>query len=487
MMLVRDLLCDPQKSVLLSNLAIIIIPVYNIEGCLNRTSSSRVNQNGPELVGFRGNARNFDLNRDFIKCDTKNAQSFSKIFTKWRPDVLIDNHTSNGADYQYVMTLITTQHNKLPRPLADYLQARLIPSLYDGMFKKNFEMTPYVNINDGCIPDQGIYGFYDSPRYSSGYASLFQCLSFMPETHMLKPFDARVYSTYAFMEVMMRHIDRDHAALAAARALSEEETSSLTSLPLHWELDDTRWDDISFKGYEAGYKKSEVSGLDRLYYDREKPFIKPIKFFNYFLPKLIVDKPAAYIVPRVYESIVSRLLSNGVPILKLTSIPLSGLAIDVEQYYIENYKSRSKPYEGHYLHSEVEVRTLERSYNSEVGDYVIQLGSVTDRYVMETLEPQASDSFFCWNFFDSIFTQQENYSPYVFEDLAAAILRDNPDLQTALEAKRQSDPTFACSAAAQLDFVYRRSKWYESSHNAYPVLRVKSVSDGLLTCARSLI
>src|ERR1035437_482863 len=101
MMFVRDIVTKTELHKLLDNVVIIVIPIYNIDGALNRNSVSRVNQNGPENFGFRGNAQNLDLNRDFIKCDSKNARSFEEIFQKWKPDFLIDTHVSDGADYQY--------------------------------------------------------------------------------------------------------------------------------------------------------------------------------------------------------------------------------------------------------------------------------------------------------------------------------------------------------------------------------------------------
>jgi hypothetical protein len=91
---------------------------YNIGGALNRNSTSRANQDGPEVYGFRGNARNYDLNRDFIKSDTRNTKSFVEIIIN--ADVFIDNHVSNGSDYQYKLTYIMTQHNKLGTVLGDF-------------------------------------------------------------------------------------------------------------------------------------------------------------------------------------------------------------------------------------------------------------------------------------------------------------------------------------------------------------------------------
>ena len=159
MMLTRDLFEESSMKNLLKNTVVVVIPIYNISGSLNRGSFSRANQNGPKAYGFRGNAQNLDLNRDFIKGDTENAQSFNKLFVKWDPDVLIDNHTSNGADYQYVITLIPTQKDKMETVLSSYMQSNLLPDLYSKMKNGRYEMTPYVYARN--TPDDGIAGFLD--------------------------------------------------------------------------------------------------------------------------------------------------------------------------------------------------------------------------------------------------------------------------------------------------------------------------------------
>ena len=203
MMLTRDIL--EGKVPIPEDLVLVLIPFYNISGGLNRNGYSRANQVGPEAHGFRGNARNLDLNRDFVKCDSKNARSFNLLFNKWQPHVMIDNHTSNGADYQYVMTLIATQKDRLAPELSNVLTENMLPDLYDQMADKGYEMTPYVYARN--TPDEGIAGFLDYGRFSSGYASLHHTISFMPETHMLKPYKDRVWSTYEFMASMIRYLD----------------------------------------------------------------------------------------------------------------------------------------------------------------------------------------------------------------------------------------------------------------------------------------
>ncbi|HAD34971.1 MAG TPA: hypothetical protein DCF44_10855, partial [Chitinophagaceae bacterium] len=123
MLLLRDVAERMQQGdTSLENVALAVIPVYNIGGCLNRSPYNRVDQDGPEEFGSRGNGQNLDLNRDFIKCDSREARTFAKLFHWIKPDVFVDNHVSDGADYQHVITMATTQHNKLGGPMGEYLE-----------------------------------------------------------------------------------------------------------------------------------------------------------------------------------------------------------------------------------------------------------------------------------------------------------------------------------------------------------------------------
>jgi hypothetical protein len=468
MLFVRDLVLNPKNAEFLKKIVVVVIPFYNVDGVLNRNSTTRANQNGPAEYGFRGNAQNLDLNRDFIKCDTRNATAFNQLFTKWQPDMFIDNHTSNGSDYQYTMTCIATQQSKLAPQLADYQQNSLLPQLYADMKSANFEMTPYVNFDEK--PADGIIGFMDSPRYSTGYAALHNVIGFMPETHMLKPFPARVRGTLAFEKVILKIcFDDKDKIIAAKRAAVDFYKNKKTTFELQWKLDTTRHKSLIFKGYEAKMKPSEVSGLPRLWYDRNAPFEKTVPYFDYFNPSVSVEKPMAYIVPQAYSKVVKRLKSNGVQMRQLTA----DTTLEVELYRIKNFKSSANPYEGHHPNGGVEVEKETRKVRYRKGDFWINLNQNANRYIVETLEPQGMDSYFYWNFFDGILNQKEGYSDYVFEDVAAEILKASPDLSQKLEEKRKNDPKFAASAEAQLDFVYKNSVYYEPNHRVYPVGRVK--------------
>ena len=465
MMLVRDIVTNKVK--LPDNVALGFIPVYNIGGCLNRNTYSRANQEGPKEYGFRGNAQNLDLNRDFTKSDSRNAKSFAQIFHLLDPDILIDNHVSDGADYQHTMTMLTTQYDKLGADLGGWLKNNFEPQLYKGMAEKKWEMVPYVNFETET-PDKGMRMFYDPPRYSSGYAALFQTIGFVPETHMLKPFKDRVLATYAYSLTVIEKSSLNAAELIAQRKKERMKVIAEKSFPFKWTMDTAKYDYVSFKGYEQAYKPSDATGLNRMYYDRSKPFTKQVKFFNVFNAGDFVEAPAAYIIPQGWYAVVDLLKLNNVQLQQFKNDTL----IDVEAYHIDDYKTMPRSYEKHHKNSAVKVTATNQKIRFLKGDYIIYLNQKANRYLVEMLEPTGDDSFFAWNFFDAVLQQKEGYSDYRWDDLAAEVLKNNPDLKNKLEEKKKGDEKFAADSRAQLYFIYVNSPYYEPSHNRYPVYRL---------------
>lgn len=465
MILVKDILQN--KLILPSAVVLAIIPVYNIGGALNRSANYRIDQNGPTEKGFRGNAQNLDLNRDFIKMDSKNAASFAKIFTLLDPDVFIDNHVSNGADYQHVMTLLVSQHNKLGGAMGEYMNKTFEPAIYALMKEKGIDLIPYVN-HFGQAVDKGWPEFYDGPRYGSGYGTLHATFSFVPETHMLKPYKQRVEATKALMECFIQFASQHGKEILSLREEARKAQQAQNSFPLAWKWDRTKSTEITFKGYEAGTKTSDVSGLPRLYYDRSKPYEKKIPFYNAYVDTMLVQKPVAYIIPQGWWKVIERLEANGITMQRLKK----DTVIEVEAYRIESHTSSPRPYEGHHPNRDVQVSKSTKKVSFRKGDYSISTAQKGVRFLIETLEPQAEDSYFAWNFFDPVLGQKEGFSDYAFEDIAAGYLRQQPELKQRLEERKKTDPVFAKSAGAQLAFVYQNSPYYEPAHNQYPVFRV---------------
>lgn len=470
MLLARELLSKPEEyAAFLEEVVVAIIPFYNIGGVLNRNSHTRANQNGPVSYGFRGNGRHFDLNRDFIKADTRNARSFAEIFHTVDPEVFIDTHTSNGADYQYTLTIIPTQKDKLGGPLGDYLDKKMMPFLFDYMAKSPYEMTPYVS-SLGRTPDaKGITDFLESPRYSTGYAALFHCIGFMPETHMLKPFKNRVESTYTFIQGIIKLLSRDANEIVRRKIESKGLVTRQNDFPLQWQRDTATYKTIDFKGYEASTPNSAISGLPRLKYDRQQPFTKQIPYYNHYIPTSSVKRPKAYLIPQAWYTVIDRLRENGVAMQKLPT----DTTIQVTVYYLDDFKTRTRPYEGHYMHYQTKVRAEKKTVHFRAGDWLIPTTQWTNRFIIEMLEPEGPDSFFSWNYFDSVLQQKEYFSSYVFEDKALEWLEEMPALKEALEKRKKEDPKFAKNGRAQLDFIYRRTPHYEKEHLRYPVFRIE--------------
>jgi len=421
MMLMRDLAQGTIEAP--KNTWIGAIAVYNIGGALNRNSTSRTNQNGPEAYGFRGNAKNYDLNRDFIKNDTKNSQAFTEIFHLVRPDVFIDNHVSNGADYQYTLTHLFTQHNKLGGVLGDYI-----------------------------------------------HQALWNTIGLMVETHMLKPYKPRVEGTYELMKSALKITAQEGEKIRALRKDAFNAFAKADTYPLTYTIDSTQTTTLNFLGYEGKYIESNVTQKTRLKYNRDKPFTKEVTYYDYFKPSNEVVIPKAYVIPRGYRDIVLKLRKNGIRFNQIKR----DTTFKAQVYRIDNYNTYTNAYEGHYPHYGTTVKASTEEVTILKGGYIVSLEDNKEglRYLLETLEPEANDSFFNWNFFDTILQQKEGFSPYVWEDKAFEFLNQHPDIKAEFEAKRIAEPVFEQNWHAQLDWIHKKSPNYEKAHLRYPIVRM---------------
>jgi hypothetical protein len=382
--------------------------------------------------------------------------------------VFIDNHVSNGADYQYTLTHLFTQHNKLGGSLGEYLNTEMMPALELKLAEKDWDITPYVNVFNQ-VPEIGFSQFMDYPRYSTGYSTLWNVLGMMVETHMLKPYKQRVEGTYELMISMIDFIEDNHESIKAERDRAFTQFEIGSQYPLDWKIDSTKSTTLNFKGYEGERITSEVTGFQRLKYNRNKPFTKEVVYQNYFEPSLEVTIPKAYVVPQGWYNVIELLKLNNVDMKQFSK----DTTISIESYRISKYETRKNAYEGHYPHYNTEVELSEKKVTYRTGDYLISTNQPAMRYLLETLEPTAPDSFFNWNFFDTILQQKEGFSPYVFEDEALEILNSNPDLKKEFEAKKRADSNFENNWYAQLNWIFEHTHHYEKAYLQYPIARVR--------------
>jgi hypothetical protein len=464
MMLLRDLATGKVDAP--DNLIFSAIAVYNVGGSLNRNTSTRTNQNGPESYGFRGNARNYDLNRDFIKADSRNALAFYKIYHKINPDIFIDNHVSNGADYQYTLTHLFTQHNKLGNAAGNYLHTKLQPELETRLAARNLPITPYVNVFNSS-PEKGFSQFMDYPRYSTGYTSLWNTLGMMVETHMLKPYKDRVLGTQAIMEEMIVIGSENVAEIKKVRADSFKTYKASASYAMNYTLDNSKADTLDFLGYEAVIGINDLTGNDLMTYDRNQPFNKKTAYHNYFKATDSVSIPDYYIVPQSQWKIIELMRHNQI---QMEFLP-QDTTLNVTKYHIASYRTATSAYEGHYPHSKVQVEEEVVEIRFRESDMIIPTRQPGIRYIMETLEPTGQDSFFKWNYFDTILQQKEGFSSYVFESTAQKILNENTALKKEFDSLKTVNKDFRESNYQQLDWIHKRSPNYEKAYLTYPIYK----------------
>ncbi|CAM1340087.1 M14 family metallopeptidase [Tenacibaculum aestuarii] len=468
MLLLRDIVQNDSLKSKYKNSLICVIPVYNIGGALNRNSHTRANQNGPKEYGFRGNARNYDLNRDFIKQDTKNAAAFAEIFHTVNPDVFIDNHVSNGADYQYAITHLFTQHNQLGGKLGEFIEKEMRPEIEQSLAQKDIIITPYVNVW-GTTPESGWSQFFDSPRYSTGYTSLFNTLGLMVETHMLKPYKTRVEQTYELLFSTLDFSKENSNKIKELRKNAVQEIINKKTYPIAFSVDKENPSTLNFKGYEGVFIDSKVTNGKRLFYDRTKPYTKEIPYYNNYISTKEVTIPKAYILEQGWHKVVERLQNNNIEFTRFKN----DTVLTVEIQHIKNFETRNTAYEGHYLHYNTEItKTENQQIQFNKGDIYIPTNQTAIRYILETLEAEAVDSFFNWNFFDTILQQKEGYSAYVFEDIAEAFLQENPSIKKQFEEKLSTDESFAKNPQTQLYWIYTKTPHYEKAHKKLPIFKL---------------
>lgn len=465
MMLVRDAAMGRQK--LPANTVLVVIPCFNIGGMLQRSPYHRVDQEGPREFGARGNSQNLDLNRDFMKVDAAETRSLIKAIEWVKPLVLIDNHVSNGADYQHIMTLLSTQSEKLGGAMGRLLCEELEPEAYRRMKDAGFAMVPYVN-HWGTTPEKGWDAYLEGPRYLSGYGAVRNIYSFVPETHMLKPFADRVRATYALNVALIETFAQHHKAAANAADSQRKAEADAVRLPVAWTIDTSTVRRVPFLGYQRGTKPSEVSGQPRLFYDRSKPFTMDVAYRDMAVATQWADIPEAYVIPRGWTEAWSRLTAHGISYRELKR----DTTLRVEVTYIEGYKASPQPYEGHFTLRDIKTRrdTLEVQFLA--GDYLVPANQSHRRYLAEALEVDAPDGLLAWGFFNAVLQQKEGFSGYAFEDTAAKLLRERPALKAALEAKKASDADFAGDGDAQLNWLFKQTEYYELRHRRYPVYKL---------------
>ncbi len=490
--LARDLLREPGAASLLDHVVPVIIPVYNIDGHERWSEYHRINQNGPERMGWRANGTNLNLNRDYMKTDAPETRAFFRLFRRWEPDFFVDNHVTDGADFQYDVTFVLDATPDVAPATAEWIRSRVTPELVRGVRELGHLAFPGgIFLNDDTDPAQGLDFYENPPRFSTGHMILEGRPGLLVELHMLKDYRTRVTGDYAILRTLLRILERDHARLLelnreadrAAIALGAD-SGSVAPFPLTI----AKGNDVTpteFLGYRFVRAASPVSGAMAIEYTHEP--------WNVTLPRSTgarviasVRPPAGYIVPAPWKSVIEVLEAHGVA-LRTTRRAWTGR---VEQYRLSGMRWSGGPFEGRHPILRASAVDAERggfgTISSSIGTRTFPAGSAVvtvrqrlARFVIHWLEPEGPDSAVRWGFFDSIFETKEHGEAYVVERLAREALAEDPDLKVEFERRLADDPAFAADPAARLAFFFDRSPWGRANRvGEYPVGRLASL-DGL--------
>ncbi|HMD78298.1 MAG TPA: M14 family metallopeptidase [Terracidiphilus sp.] len=491
--LLRDIVQDQNGAKrLLDHVVFVFIPVYNIDGHERRSAYNRINQNGPELSGWRSNGTNLNLNRDYMKADAPETRAFLKMFHRWLPDFFVDDHVTDGADFQYDVTFMIDDAPDVAPATAKWIRDAVTPELERQVNASGHLAFPaLINLNNETDPAQGLAYNPDRPRFSTGQMILENRPGLLVELHMLKDYKTRVTGNYEILRALLEVMNRDAAKLIALNREADAAAAKLGAHPFSSERFPliTDWNGettpVVFHGYKFTRALSEISGAMRVSYSHE-PWNVTLPLATGAKVTASVTLPAGYIVPPQWTQAIDVLAAHDVT-LRRTTAPWTG---KVERYRCSGMQWRAQPFEGRHPIFGGENQGAQPGRYGQctltndtltfpAGSVVVPLNQRLSKVAIHWLEPEAPDSALRWGFFDPIFEQKEYGEAYVLEKLARENLAKDPALKAEFEHQIQSNPRFAASPEARLEFFYERSPWFQENRvGQYPVGRLISL-DGL--------
>jgi hypothetical protein len=476
MALSRELTVGGRDAALLQQVILVLVPIFNVDGHERFSPFNRINQNGPEAMGWRSTAQNLNLNRDYTKADAPEMQAWLRLWQRWQPDLLVDMHNTNGADYQYPMTWAFETHQNIAPSLAQWQREVFDGQVKPALHKQGSPVTLYVSLKDHGDLRAGLVEGASSARFSVGYAAAAGRAGLLLETHMLKDFRTRTLVNEALLRELLRAVSRQPQALKSAVAAAERERfAEGQSLPLAFGLSEAT-ESTDFLGYAYTRTPSDVSGGAWVQYDTAKPETFRLPVQREVIVTTQTPAPAAYLLPPQWLTVVERLRLHGIQMQRVDALA----KVRASRHRFSKVAWAQRPFEGRHLITELASELETTEVDVAQGSWLITMDQPRARLIAQLLEPDAPDSFIRWGFFDSIFEEKEYAEERVIERIAREMLSADPALKAEFD-ERLSDPEFAANADARLRFFYERSPYFDQALNRYPVLRLDGpAADALL-------
>lgn len=472
LILLRDQVLQGKYDHLFNNVSLIFIPIFNVDGHERFSPYGRINQNGPVEMGWRTTAQNLNLNRDFLKAEAPEMQAWLAMYNQFDPDFFIDTHTTDGADYQYVMTYAMETEGNMERGLTEWQTEVFLPFWKKQMQQAGFPVFPYVSFRRWHDPRSGLVSSPAGPMLSQGYTAQRNRPGLLLETHMLKPYAQRVDATKAAVVFTMELLAREAKSLKKSIAVADHFTASeafrATNFPIKFEVDRHDSSLVAFDGVEYKVLKSELTGGDWFVYEKDKPTAFLLPIFDKAKVSESVKLPEAYLIPVEWKTVINKLQYHGI---QMDTLDRNSEFL-VENYHFTDVSWQGRPYEGCHKINRMAFETKTQRKSFPAGTILVPTNQPKARLIAYLLEPEADGSLLEWGFFDVIFEQKEYAESYVMEPLARRMLDSIPGLKQAFLLKKQNDKAFAESSWAQLNWFYKQTPWWDEKYMVYPVSRL---------------
>lgn len=470
--LLRDIITQPKMAALLDHVTILFMPIVNVDGHERFGKYNRINQNGPVEMGWRTTANNLNMNRDFVKADAKETRDWLKLYNEWLPEFFIDCHTTDGADYQYVITYGLETNGNCDEGLSKWQKDIYLNQITPMMIKSGNPIFPYVMFRIWHDPRSGLRSGATPPMLSQGYTIARNRPGMLIETHMLKGYKTRVEGTYKMIESTLKVLNVEYLNLQKLIKTADDYCSSddfrkkQFALNFKNSMNDSIM--VDYLGVEYTVEKSDMTGGEWFKYNNKKPTIFKIPYFNKVFATDSTLLPKAYIIGPEWSDVIERIKIHGIKTEELQEPQ----TMKVQSYRFKNMKWGETSYEGRQQLTTFDMEAIEEIRTYPVGSVIIPMNQATAKIIACILEPKANGSFVSWGFFNTIFEQKEYTESYVMETMARQMMLDNPELKKEFELKKATDTEFAKDPREILNWFYSKSPYWDNRLNVYPVGRI---------------
>jgi murein tripeptide amidase MpaA len=462
LMLLRDIV-HGQKGHLIDKVNLLFVPILSVDAHERRSPFNRVNQRGPINMGWRTNASNLNLNRDYSKLDTAELRHLIRAINLWQPDLYFDVHVTDGEDYQYDITYgFNLSYADSPN-IARWLEQQFKPTIDSALDMNNHKGGPLTFGVDKMEFSKGIVGWSPSPRFSNGYGDVRQLPTVLLENHSLKPYKQRVLGTYVFLESTLKLLATEGKNLQQATIKDKKRRPK--EMVLSWQVNNDTPALIDFAGIEYAKRQDQFTGLDYIQWNGQAKTYKDLPVFIMNKPQQTVRIPKSYWIPSQYSDVIARLETHGI---KIKRHPQKK-KIQAVRLKVKDFQLKPDSFENRQMVS-AEFSEIKASFELPANSVEVTTDQDMGRLVVALLDPRAPDSFFAWGFFNHIFQRTEYIESYALIPLAKKLFDAKPQLKQSFESRKKKDGKFASDQQAQMQWIYSQSEFYDKEYLLYPVL-----------------